>query len=146
MIYFNKLSALLVLLLLSLLPTFALGCVPAKVSLVQRVEAAQAIYIGVVTNVIDNTKIEVNTELNEMNPPDNNLSISPSVKPYSIKVLVTHVVKGKNNPTNIQPSITNCGSGSASQDDKVIVFLIDGYWYTNVFEKETYTEILALVK
>ena len=138
MMYPYKLSALSVLILLSLLTASAsaFACVPAKVSLAQRVVSAQAIYIGRVTEVITNVDSKLGI----------NLSISPSPKPYSVNVLVTDIVKGDSDPGNIQPSILNCGSGSASQGDKVIVYLSDGYWYITLFETEMYTEILTLVK
>ncbi|MCJ8273773.1 MAG: hypothetical protein MJK04_30790 [Psychrosphaera sp.] len=131
MSFINKWPALLVFVLASVFPTTAFACYPAKVTMEQRVTAAQSIYVGVVTAVIKDS---------------NSRSLSPSVKPYSVKVAVSAVLKGKKNQTDIQPLILNCGSGSASQNEKVIVFLSDGYWYTTKFEAQKYQDLLAVVK
>ncbi|NQZ07317.1 MAG: hypothetical protein HRT35_09175 [Algicola sp.] len=135
MSFINKWPALLVFVLASVFPTTAFACYPAKVTMAQRVTAAQAIYVGVVTAVIKDT-----------NSPSLSPFISSSAKPYSVKVAVSAVLKGKKSQTHIQPLILNCGSGSASQNEKVIVFLSDGYWYTTKFEVQKYQDLLAVVK
>tara|TARA_R110000765_G_C18609886_1_gene570258 strand:- start:103 stop:444 length:342 start_codon:yes stop_codon:yes gene_type:complete len=112
--------------------------VPAKVSLEQRAAAAQTIYIGIVTH-----KHNVKKEAESMGI---NQSISPSVTPYMLDVSVTEVLKGEDQSDHIHPSIENCGSGSATENEKVIVFLSDGNWFTSKFEPKTYEALLVEVK
>lgn len=138
MIINKKLPALILLILGTLLSVSTFACVPAKVSLEQRVAAAQFIYIGVVTDVHDVKKKEGSAGISQ--------AISPSVTPYLLDVSVTEVIKGEDHSGHIHPSIENCGSGSANENEKVIVFLSDGYWYITKFEPEIYSELLVAVK
>lgn len=134
----NRWPVLCVLIFAAVLPAMAFACSPARISLAQRVAAAQDIYVGVVTDVVVDT--------NAGSKKIESMDISPSSQAYSVKVSVTEVLKGEHNQANIQPSIANCGSGSAGQNDKVIVFLSDGYWYTTKFAPEKYAELVTMMK
>ena len=124
--------------LLLLLPITANACFPAKVSIQQRVTAAQQIYLGLVTNVVYAADDEETHQVIN--------AVSQPAKAYSLDVSVIEMVKGSNEQSTIQPQILNCGSGKAALNDKVIVFLSDGFWYTVKFEQNYYSKLLSLTK
>ncbi len=121
---------------LLLVPVTVFACFPAKVSLQQRVAAAQQIFVGVVKEV--SPEDQNNESQNVIN------AVSQPTKAYSLKVSVTEVLKGNKNQLTVQPKILNCGSGQAELNDKVIVYLSDGFWYTSQFEQQNYSKLLKL--
>jgi len=122
--------------ILLFIPTTAFACYPAKVSLQQRVAAAQQIVVGVVTQVVPEVAKDKNSNsINAVSQPD---------ETYSLKVSVSEVLKGEKNQSIIQPQIINCGSGKAGLDDKVVVFLSDGFWYTRIFKQQEYSDLVKL--
>jgi len=134
----SKLAILLVL----AFPLNALACFPAKITLQQRAQNADAIFVGTVTR-IDQLKKDSQTGISTGMSPS---SSSSKDSRLSLIVSLSETIKGETLRTTINPKILNCGSGNASLNDKVIVFLSGEYWFTQVYKQQDYENLLSLDK